>query len=136
MTIRRGAALLYAGVSAGVVAFQVALAAGAPWGAYAMGGAYPGQFPPALRVAAVVQAALLTGMAAVVLARGGLMLNRWSRVSRWLIWGVVAFATVSLVLNLITPSKLERAIWAPVALIMLVTSVVVARKQPSEYFAQ
>lgn len=136
MTIRRGAALLYAGVSAGVVAFQVALAAGAPWGAYAMGGAYPGQFPPALRVAAVVQAALLTGMAAVVLARGGLMLNRWSRVSRWLIWGVVAFATVSLVLNLITPSKLERAIWAPVALIMLVTSVVVARKQPSEYLAQ
>ena len=38
MKIIRVAALVYATVSAGIVAFQVALAAGAPWGAYAMGG--------------------------------------------------------------------------------------------------
>ena len=48
--IRRTAAILYAVLSAGVVAFQIALAAGAPWGAYAMGGAVPGQLPPALRI--------------------------------------------------------------------------------------
>ena len=72
MDIRRAAALLYAAVSVGVIAFQIALAAGAPWGAYAMGGAFPGQFPPALRVAALVQAALIAGMAAVVLSRAGL----------------------------------------------------------------
>jgi len=41
-TMGRAAALLYASVSAGVVAFQIALAAGMPWGAYAMGGAFPG----------------------------------------------------------------------------------------------
>lgn len=131
MTVRRVAALLYASVSTGVVVFQLALAAGAPWGAYAMGGAFPGQFPPALRIAALVQAALLVAMAAVVLARTGLILSGWSRVSRWLIWLVVAFAALSLVLNLITPSAGERMIWAPVALLLLASSAVVALKGSS-----
>ena len=120
------AALVYATVSAGIVAFQVALAAGAPWGAYAMGGAFSGQFPPTLRIAALVQAALIVGMAAVVLSRAGLVLAGWSRASRRLVWVVVAFAAVGLVLNLITPSAGERAIWAPVALVLLVSSAVVA----------
>lgn len=126
MNIRRGAAILYAVVSAGVVAFQLALAAGAPWGAYAMGGAFPGQFPPELRVAAIIQAVILVALAAVVLARAGVALPGWARASRWLIWFVVAFAAVSLVLNLITPSAGERAIWAPVAFLLLLGSVIVA----------
>jgi hypothetical protein len=126
MTLRRMAALLYAIISSGVVAFQIALAAGAPWGAFAMGGAFPGQFPPALQIAALIQAALLVGMAAVVLARADLILPRWSRVSRWLVWIVVAFAALSLILNLITPSASERAIWAPTAFLLLISSSVVA----------
>lgn len=39
-----------------------------------MGGAFPGQFPPAFRIAALIQAALLIGLAMVVLARAGLIL--------------------------------------------------------------
>ena len=136
MTLIRGAAILYAIVSAGIVAFQIALALGAPWGAYAMGGAFPGQFPPALRIAALVQAGLLVAMAAVVLARAGLILTQWSRVSRWLIWFVVAFAALSLFLNLITPSAGERAIWAPTALLLLVSSTIVALGRPSEKAAR
>jgi hypothetical protein len=126
MTLARVAALIYAVVSAGVVAFQLALAAGVPWGAYAMGGAFPGTFPPALRVAAVVQAALLGGLAAVVLARAGLVLPRWARPARWLAWVAVAFSALSFVLNLATPSPGERALWAPVAFLMLVSSTAVA----------
>ena len=38
-----------------VVAFQLALAAGAPWAIW-HGRSFPGQFPPALRIAALVQA--------------------------------------------------------------------------------
>lgn len=132
MTLRRIAALLYAIISAGVVAFQIALAAGAPWGSYAMGGAFPGQFPPALRIAALIQAALLVGMAAVVLARADLILPRWSQISRWLIWFVVAFAALSLVLNLLTPSAGERAIWAPTAFLLLICSSIVAFTNSSE----
>lgn len=128
MKLRRAAALLYAGVSAGVVAFQVALAAGAPWGAYAMGGAFPGKFQSTLRIAALVQAALIAGMTVVVLSRAGLVLPGWSGVTRWLVWVVVAFTALSLVLNLITPSAGERAIWAPVALLLLASSTLVATK--------
>ncbi len=126
MDMKRVAAIIYSIVSLGVIAFQIGLAAGAPWGAYAMGGAFPGQFPPALRITAMIQAVLLAGLAAVILARAGLILPGWSRVSRWLAWVVVAFATVSFILNLITPSAGERAIWAPTAFLLLISSVVVA----------
>jgi hypothetical protein len=131
MTLSKVAAILYTVVSLGVVAFEIALAAGAPWGEYAMGGAFPGQFPPALRVAALVQAVLLIGLALVVLSRAGLILPGWSRASRWLIWFVVGFSALSLVLNSITSSSGERAIWAPTALILLLSSAIVAFSRPS-----
>src|SRR5687768_12702235 len=132
MNMKRVAAIIYAIVSLVVIAFQIALAAGAPWGEFAMGGAFPGQFPPELRVAAMVQAMLLAGMAAVVLARAGLILPGWSRSSRWLIWFVVAFAVVSLILNLITPSARERLIWAPIAFFLLLSSAIVAFSRSPE----
>jgi hypothetical protein len=131
MRFGRAAALLYAGISVAVVVFQIALAAGAPWGAYAMGGAFPGRFPLTLRIAALAQAALIAGMAVVVLSRAGLVLAEWSGATRWLVWVVVAFAAVSLVLNLITPSAGERAIWSPVALLLLKSSTVVAMEAGS-----
>lgn len=120
------AALLFSVTITGAVLFQLALAAGVPWGAYAMGGAHPGRFPAPLRVAAVVQAALLVGMAGVVLARAGVALPGWAPVSQWLIWAVVAFSVLSLALNLMTPSAAERRIWAPVAFLLLASSLVVA----------
>jgi hypothetical protein len=126
MDITRVAAIFYAVVMLGVVVFQIALAAGAPWGAYAMGGASPGQFPPAMRVSAIVQAVLLAGMAVVILARAGLVLPGWSRVSLWLVWFVVALTALSLILNLITPSGGERAIWAPTLALLLISSLIVA----------
>ena len=126
MDIAKVAAILYAIVTLGVVVFQIVLAAGAPWGAYAMGGASPGQFSPALRISAIIQAALLAGMAAVILARAGLIFPGWSQVSHWLVWVVVALTAFSLVLNLITPSAGERAIWAPILALLLLSSLIVA----------
>ena len=133
MTVRKIAAFLYAIITLAIVAFQIALAAGAPWGAFAMGGAFPGQFPPAMRIAAIIQAALLIGFALVVLARTGIILPKWLRASRWLAWVVVAFSALSLILNLITPSAGERAIWAPVAFLMLISSGIVAFTKSSEH---
>lgn len=130
MRIRRVAAVCYTIISAGVAAFQIALAAGVPWGSYAMGGAFPGQFPPAMRVAAVVQAALVIFMAAVVLARAGVALPAWSSTSRWLVWIIVAVGAVSLVMNIMTPSVGERMIWAPIAILLLACSVLVATGRP------
>ena len=102
-----------------------------------MGGAFSGQFPPTLRVAAVIQAALIVGMVTVVLARVGIFFTGWVRRTRWLIWVVVGYGVIGLILSLITTSTGERALWAPVALVMLVSSVIVARgtapKENNEY---
>ncbi len=120
------AALVYAAVTAGVVVFQVALALGAPWGAHAMGGAFPGRLPATMRVAAFAQAVLLGAMAVVVLSRAGLVPTSWIGAFPWLIWVVVAVAALSLVLNTITPSAGERRIWAPVGAVLLACSLIVA----------
>jgi hypothetical protein len=122
----RFAAIVFAGWIAAVALFQLALAAGAPWGEYAMGGAFPGAFPPAMRLAALVQVPILGVVALVVLARAGLVLPGWARISRVLVWVVVGLLAVSVVLNLITPSYLERLIWAPVALLLFLASLRVA----------
>jgi hypothetical protein len=52
VTVTQLAAIVYTLATAVVVGFRLALAAGAPWGEYAMGGRFPGRFPPAMRAAA------------------------------------------------------------------------------------
>lgn len=113
-------------LTAGVCAFQLALTAGLPWGEYAMGGAFPGTFPPTLRLAAAVQAGILALVAMVILSRAGLALPLWRRFSRYLAWVIVVLLAIGVVLNLITPSVRERMIWAPVVIIMFVTALRVA----------
>jgi hypothetical protein len=120
------AAVLFAIVVAGVIAFQIGLALGAPWGSFAMGGGSPGRFAPALRVAALGQAVLLGLTSAIVLSRAGLVLPALSDASRWLIWVVVAISGLGLVLNAISRSAAERRIWVPVAVVMLGSSLLVA----------
>ncbi len=119
-------ATLYAAFTAIVVVFQLALAAGAPWGQVAMGGRYPGRFPTQLRVGALVQAVLLSFLALVVLSRAGVGFPVLDPVSGWMVWIAVAISLLSLILNLITPSKWERRLWAPVALVLVVCSLLVA----------
>ncbi len=133
MTLTRVVAVVFAIMTAGVVVFQLALALGAPWGSFAMGGAFPGLFPPVMRIAALLQAAFLTFTALVVLSRSGVMLQSWNHLSAWAIWVVVGLGAVALVLNAITPSAGERAIWLPVAALLLACSLTVAirtRKHP------
>lgn len=126
MTIRRAAALLFTVAAACVIVFQLLLALGAPWGEYAMGGAVPGRYPPGMRVAAAVQGVLVGLLSAVVLARAGVAFTRWSQASARLIWAVVAVSAATLLLNIITPSTGERALWAPVAFVLLGSSLTVA----------
>ena len=45
---------------------------------------------------------------------------------KYTIWVVVVINIISLVMNAITPSKQERAIWMPVALILTICSSIVA----------
>ena len=127
----RTAAYVYVILSAVVVAFQVALALGAPWGAYAMGGSFPGQLPANVRVASLAQAALIAFTALVVMSRAGVALPRLARASRWLAWVVVSLLSLSLVGNLLSPSGGERMLWVPVLILMLIASILVARRRAS-----
>ena|SRR5688572_16455095 len=120
------AAVVFAVVAGGVVAFQLALALGAPWGGYAMGGAFPGRFPPPLRVAAVIQAVVIGLLAVVVLSAAGLVLPDLAAGFPWLVWVPVAVSAIAVVLNSISRSAGERRIWVPVAMLLLVSSLIVA----------
>ena len=126
VSIETLAALIFALVAGGVVAFQLALALGAPWGAYAMGGAFPGRFPPPLRIAAVVQAVVIGLLAVVVLSDAGLVLPDMAAAFPWLVWIPVAVSALAVVLNSISRSAGERRIWVPVAMLLLVSSLIVA----------
>jgi len=126
MDITAVAALVFGVAAVGVIAFQVALALGAPWGAYAMGGAFPERFPPTLRVAAVVQAAVIALLALIVLSAAGLALPSVVREVPLSVWLPVAFSAVSLALNAASRSAGERRVWVPVALVMLASSLAVA----------
>ena len=75
---------------------------------------------------AVVQAIILVALAAVVRSASGIALPVLSDAAAWLVWVVVAFAAMSAVLNAITSSKRERAVWLPVAVLLLVSSLIVA----------
>lgn len=120
------AAIVFALATVFAVAFQLALALGAPWGEYAMGGRYPGRYPREMRVAAVGQAALLAALAVFVLSAAGLVIPTMADTLPLLIWAVVVFSAFSLVVNAISPSPRERRIWVPVAIVLLVTSLIVA----------
>jgi hypothetical protein len=119
-------AIVFAITTALVVFFQLALAAGAPWGEYAMGGAFPGRMPTAMRVAAIVQAALLAGLALIVLSRAGLAIPGLVQGWPWLAWVPVAVSGLAVLLNASTRSRGERRLWLPVTLILLLCSLVVA----------
>lgn len=92
-----------------VGAFQLALAAGAPWGGAAWGGAHPGALPTPLRVSSAATAVVLLALVALVRASGR---GVWRR--RALTAGGVAFGC-SAGLNALSSSAVERFVWAPVA---------------------
>src|SRR5664279_822485 len=108
-----------------IIIFQGCLAAGMPWGEASMGGKYPGKYPPKMRIVAIINIIILGVIAVIVLSRAGFILPQLSEFSRIGIWFIVVYISIATVLNSITPSKIER-IWAPVALVQLITSIIVS----------
>ena len=120
------AAYLFSILIAFVVAFQLALALGAPWGELAMGGKFPGRLPLRMRIAALVQMVVLLFIALIVLTRAGVILDEFSSLSKSVIWAVVVFSLLGAILNTITPSKKERMLWSPVTIVLLICATYVA----------
>jgi len=118
-------AIIFTTLTGIVIIFQGCLAVGMPWGEASMGGRYPGKYPPKMRVVAVMNMLILGFIAIVVLSEANLMFPLLNSISSIGIWVIVVFFIIGTITNTITPSKIER-IWAPVALIQLITSLIVA----------
>jgi hypothetical protein len=120
------AAIIFVLLISVVVLFQLALSVGAPWGGIAMGGRFPGKFPVSMRIAAFVQALILSLLGLIVPVHAKLVFPEFYASSDIGIWIVVVVFSLSLVMNLVTPSKWERIIWAPVVAILLTCALIVA----------
>lgn len=125
----RGAAALL-----GLVAiFQVALAAGAPWGEATQGGrarTVDGVLQGGSRAAAGVSAGLLVVAAWLVLRRAGVVGSRApGRVVRVAAWVVVCFLGVNMLTNLAGRHPVERYGMTLVSASTLVLAAIVARSE-------
>ena len=119
-------AIIFASLSGIIILFQLGLALGLPWGKASMGGKFPGKYPPKMRIVGLVNSMVICIIIVVVLIKANLLLPRFKSFSDIIIYFVVGFSLTATIMNIITPSKIERNIWAPVAAILFVTSFIVA----------
>jgi hypothetical protein len=112
---------------AGYAVYQLALAAGAPLGRGAWGGTHT-QLPTSLRLASAVTIAVYALAALVILRRAGFPI-RWisAAVARIGTWVLVVMLPASALGNLISESPWERFLNGPVALVLAMLCLVVAR---------
>lgn len=111
---------------AGLSLFQVILALGAPLGRFAWGGQHR-VLPTRLRAAGAVSIAVYAVLATIVLARADVVNTRLSdEVVRVGAWVVAVYFLVAIGGNLMSRSKPERAVMAPLAAVMCGLCVLVA----------
>jgi hypothetical protein len=123
----RGVAIMTAIGLAIVAAFQVALALGVPWGRAAYGGTSE-TLPPELRVASTVAAIVWLLAAAVILGRAGYWGSpRWAAIFRRGTWLVAGLLGLGALVNFASSSPWERFGWGPLALLLAIGCVVLAR---------
>jgi len=119
-------AYVFAILSFVIILFQLGLTIGMPWGAASMGGKFPGKYPHRMRVVSLINIFIISFIAAIVLIKSEIIWLQFKSFANVAIDFVVVFSVVATILNTITQSKIERKIWLPVALVLLVTSIIVA----------
>lgn len=119
------AAWIFLFVVALLALFQIALAAGAPWGRFAWGGAQA-KLPVALRIGSVVSLLIYSACAVIVSDRAKLIDVVGDDVSGVGAWVVAGFLSLGVVMNAISRSKPERFTMTPVALVLAASAYVVA----------
>ena len=105
----------------GVIGFQFALIAGAPWGNVTQGGQHHGALPTKNRIGAGVSVFLIAGKALAI----GSIAGFWPFWPEWTAWAALALQSVVTLLNWITPSRPERRLWAPITTFMLLVAATV-----------
>jgi phosphate starvation-inducible membrane PsiE len=107
--------------------FQIALILGAPMGEYAFGGQVKGKLPIKMRIGSVISLGLYFAQIGHYLAQAGVLTKFFdTQVNSVVNWVFVGIAALALLMNSISRSEKERKLWVPVALLLLVLTVLVA----------
>lgn len=120
------AALCFVVLIGALVVFQLALAAGAPWGRLAWGGQHPGVLPAGYRIASGVSAVAYGSIAVLALDCSGLIdafPGRFSEAGMWIVFG---FLVLGVLMNAISRSRPERLVMTPVASVLAILALLVA----------
>jgi hypothetical protein len=130
---RTGRSAVAAAIGFGAIAgFQLALAAGAPLGHAAWGGAHA-HLSTAQRVGSAIAVVVWTAAALVVLGRAGFWAARklapLVRSGTWLLAGVSVLAALT---NFASHSRWENVIFGPLAVALAVLCTIVARSPTEE----
>jgi len=124
--VTEAAAILACLMLAGLAVFQTALAAGAPLGRFAWGGAYD-VLPPRLRAGSAVAVVLYVLFALIILETAGLIaVLPGDALGRVGIWAITVYFFLGAALNAVSRSKAERAVMTPTALVLGVLCLIVA----------
>ncbi len=105
--------------------FQIALAAGAPLGRFAWRGEHR-ILPTRLRVGSLAAVAIYSLIAVIALDRANAVNLLPELVSRVGMWVIFAYFALSILLNSMSPSRLERSAMVPASALLAVLSLVVA----------
>ena len=126
--VARLAAALAAIGFASLAIFQAALAAGAPWGHAAWGGA-DAHISAGQRGASAVAAFIYMAATLIVLCRGGIIWPRRSNAAlfRWGTWVFAVAMAIGAVPNFASQSRWENFIVGPLALVVAALCIVIAR---------
>ena len=130
MDITQIAAILATIGFAGMMFFQLALAAGFPLGRMAWGGEHE-ILPARLRGGSVISAGIFVFASIAVLERAQLVeIIGNPTFVRYTVWFLSAFFTLGIVMNLISRSPIERKVMTPVAAILTALCYIVAFTAP------
>ena len=114
-----------------LIVFQILLAAGLPLGRAAWGGEYE-VLPTNLRVGSLLAVLILGFAVFVVLARAGFVApGAESRPVRIISWAFAGYFSLNVVMNALSSSPPERYIMTPLAAVLVICLVLVARSEPS-----
>jgi hypothetical protein len=122
--------VVFVACAAIILAFQVAVALGAPWGHLTQGGRQPGALSSQGRGIAVVSAFIITLFIISIISRVydiGPFPRDWAVIGTWI---AVGYCSLAVPIHIITPSAAERRLWLPIILAMLLSATTIALTAP------
>ena len=109
-----------------LIAFQVAIALGAPLGKYAYGGQNIGRLPNKLRITSVISVLVLLAIQGHLITQVGIFPELLSADQGKIAnYAILAFFAIGTLVNLVSRSKAERNIWTPFGLVATMLSVLI-----------